>query len=164
MPLEKGGVWTYQAEPGLQSETVDIRVQNQVPVQDVLGYRLVSSWGNSRLAWKGDTLLASELGGTRYDPPIPLIQTLPKAGKGEWKGQIIVGDKTVPATATLEIKSTKTRLGSREMDATQSTLTLKVGEDTHEVLTWFVPNYGIARQEQRKNNLLTNRLTYLTGP
>ncbi len=164
MPLDAKAVWTYQAEPGLQSETVDIKVSGQVPVLDVNGYQLTSTWGNSRLAWKGDILLASELGGTRYQPPIPLLQTIPKAGKAEWKGTISVADKSIHATATLELKDTEARIGSRDLPSTESVLTLKAGPDTHEILTWFVADYGIARQEQRKNGLLINRLTYLSGP
>lgn len=168
MPLTKGAAWTYQAEPGLLNETVDIKVGDKTPVGEVEGVVLTSPWGDSKLAWQGDKLLAAQLGGTRYRPPIPLVANLAKGMTIPWKGEVSVAGKTSQATAVLETKDTKARIGSRELPSTESTLTLQITDGkqavTHEILTWFVSGYGVARQEQRKDGRLINRLTYLSGP
>lgn len=164
MPLSEEAIWTYQAEPGLQNETVDLKVSGLVPIGSNEGYELKSGWGSSKLVWNGDQLFAAQLGGTEYNPPLPLLAKLRPEDEIKWTGEVTVAGISKPATASLKTKENEARIGSRTMTATESDITLTVGEDTHEIQTWFVENYGIARQEQRKNGLLINRLTYLSGP
>lgn len=164
MPLQKTNSWTYQIEPGLQSEVVDVKVTDRIPVGQELGYRLASSWGTTDLSWSGDSLIAAQLGGTRYDPPIVLLANLAPTQRREWKGNIIVAGARKPATGYLVTSVTKALVGTRELTATQSKLIVKTADTEHETLTWFVEGFGIARQEYRRNGLLVNRLTYLSGP
>lgn len=164
MPLSSDSKWTYQAEPGLQSEVLDMVVLGRVPVGDANGYRLNSGWGETHLAWSANTLISAQLGGTRYDPPIPLLANLAPTQRLPWEGNIILAGKRIKAKGYVTTTVTESRVGSLDLPSTQSTLVLELEKSHIEVLTWFVRDIGIVRQEQRKNNLLVNRLSYLSGP
>ncbi len=164
MPIQKDSKWSYQAEPGLQNEVLDLEVIGRVPVGDSNGWRLNSGWGETHLAWQDNSLISSLLGGTRYDPPLPILSNLAATQRKEWKGDIILAGKRIQANGYITTSITDTRVGSLELPSIQSTLKLNLGKDEQEILTWFVQDYGIVRQEQRKNGLLVNRISYLSGP
>ena len=164
MPLRPDATWTYQSDSEFQNETVDLVANGSVPVGSYQGTKLESGWGETRMAWEGNRLYISRLGGTQYAPPMPLLANLRPEDSLEWSGKVTVAGITKTATATLQTKENEARIGSRTLPATESVVLLQVGESEHEILTWFVENYGIARQEHRKDGLLITRLTYLSGP
>lgn len=162
MPLTPGAHWEYESQVGLVRSVIDVQVAGQGPVGKHAGYKLESSYQPARLAWGDGALWASELGGTGFSPPVPLL-----TGAGsttEWKGIVSSAGKQVSSTAKLTVADTKEKVGSKERPARQSVLLVQFGKRTVEVTTWFVEGLGIVRQEQRADGLLKSRLVYVTGP
>lgn len=164
MPLSKGAVWEYQATSGLLTRVTKIQVDSPVAVGSASGYLLTSRQGNSRLAWSGSQLIASQLAGAQFRPPIPLYADLAEGAKLAWKGQIRTAEGTRPAQGELVSAKTKEKLGTQEVAATLTTLTYQEAGRQHEIQTWFASGVGIIRQEHRSNGQLMTRLIYLSGP
>lgn len=164
MPLKVGQTWTYEIKPGFQSDAIEVKVSRALSVGPCQGYELTSGYGSTRLGWDGDTLLASQLGGTVYDPPVPLLSPLGPEETKTWRGNVVLAGKTREGIARLSRKDVKTKVGTFDRDAVESILNLEVDGQKHEILTWFVKNLGIVRQEQRRDGILVNRVSYLSGP
>ncbi len=164
MPLAKGAEWEYQATIGLLTRVTTIKVDSPVAVGSSSGFLLTSRQGNSRLAWSGSQLIASQLAGSQFRPPIPLYADLAEGAKLAWKGEIRTAEGTRPASGQLVSAKTKEKLGTQEVAATLTTLTFTEAGRKHEIQTWFAAGTGIIRQEHRSDGQLMTRLIYLSGP
>lgn len=132
----------------------EIVVKERAPVGALPGWALDSSMGRSRLAWDDGTLYAAELAGTVYSPPIPLFA--PK--EASWSGTVVTPRTRSKGTATLKRANDDLTVGGKRYKTVRTTLTLKSGNDKIELTTWFYPDLGILRQEQRSGEkLLRNR-------
>jgi hypothetical protein len=165
MPMDKDSHWTYTVQLGFRRTVADVKTAGHVPVGTQEGWRLQGDQGSASLAWKGSTLIATELAGAQYDPPLPLLDVnLRKGGTINWKGTVVAGGKTQDGEATITQEKDKRRVSGTEFSCLLVRHELKTGGRTLELLTWFTPNRGILRQEQRLDGQLTHSLEWLSGP
>ncbi|MCW5937330.1 MAG: hypothetical protein KIT11_08495 [Fimbriimonadaceae bacterium] len=160
-PLESGNRWSYTVFRDFDTIVTDVRVQRPVRVGTAQGWLLSGETGESRLAWKGSRLVAGELGGTVFVPPVPIFA---ESERTTWDGQVEVTGVTKPGTAELIMGKGDVRFSGRSVPARTGTLRLKSDGHEMELTSWFVEGIGIARQEQRRDGRLVRRLEYLGGP
>jgi hypothetical protein len=121
--------------------------------------------GNSRLAWVGSRLIAEELGGVRYSPPIPIYDPLATEKKPlNWNGLVIVAGKSSEGQASLTMKPDSYKVAGRDYSVKLARVELKTTGKVVENLMWFAPGIGIVRQEQRVEGTLDRALDFLSGP
>jgi len=164
MPLDQGATWTYQCNPGLVSRVEQFEITRSVPVGKSTGVALTSKLGTTTLAWQGNQLVAGELAGSEFFPPIPLFAPLSSNDSLAWKGKIRTAGVISSASGSLKSIQTDEKIGTRTVSATETTLTLQDGKNSHELMTWFSAGLGIVRQEHRINGSLVNRIRYISGP
>jgi hypothetical protein len=138
----------------------DIKVVEKVPIDTVNGYRLVGPLGMSRMAWRNGRLISDSLPNTRISPPITLLAPGVK-GKLLWTGAVEMLGRSFDAEATLVQVDDKVQLGARKYDSIKATLNIKMGTKNIELLTWYAPDMGPLRQEQRTDGVLNYSLEYL---
>lgn len=163
-PLKKGAEWTYQVRSGFVSRIETVRATKQVPVGGSLGWLLESPACDSSVAWIGDQLLAAELAGTRFVPPVPILSFSDRPSSGEWQGLATVAGRTYGGTAKLLQAKAKFPLGSKVVTGIHATLRLDVPTGPIEVWSWYVDGIGLVRQEQRDRSGLARSLEYVKGP
>ncbi len=164
MPLEPGNLWTYEVTAGLITQMIEVSVGDPAPVGSRMGRRLVSKLGDSLVAWQGDALYARQLGGTRFDPPIPVARTSASSREIGWKGAIeIAGTRHENCRASLTATEVKIEGGQPQFQIL-SNLTFTVNGRNQVLDTWMARGAGIVRQEHRKNGELLLRLRYVSGP
>lgn len=159
-PVTSSSVWKYTVQGEFDTFPDTVKTVGRVPVGQVEGFELVGGMGVSRLAWQGDTLLASELAGQRFHPPIPLLAPTALDWTGTWES----GGKAKPANAKFSWKPTETTVSGRKTKALESVLKFVANGRTTVLTTWFVEGIGIYRQEQRTDDRRDRRLDYLSGP
>ncbi len=164
MPLEKGATWNYSVRAGFVAAVHPVKAARRIAVGEAPGWELQSPMGNSRLAWSGRRLIADQLAGVRYSPPLPLFDPSSRKKDTKWGGFVFVGGKPVEATATISLRQDRFRVGGRDYNTELSEIKLKVGTRSIENLTWFVEGIGIVKQEQRTGPILDRALDYLSGP
>ena len=120
--------------------------------------------GNSVLFWDGDALMASELSGTRFKPPLLMFKSGNKDATGKWEGMIDALQYKGPATATLIQQKANFGPDSKKSESIESTLNLIFGKDSLEVRTVFTRGLGIAQQEQRLNGKFVSSFDHVSGP
>lgn len=162
MPLDEGNKWTYESRIDSVFGVTDLEVTSRAPVGRNSGWKLEGDMGTSRLAWVGDSLLAAELAGTTYSPPIPIFAR----DKSLWNGTVSTTKSLSAATARLARSTEKIKVGGREFSTIKCVLDLKVQDDHIQLTTWFFPGMGIIRQEQRSGPGLTRDrfLECISGP
>ncbi len=163
-PLEKGNSWTYTLRAGFLSKVEKIDVIEPVTVSGNKGWIIGGNLGRSRIAWINDLLVAEELPGTRVSPAIPLLDTANHKAKREWSGVITANGRPFDGTATLYQKPETYDLAGRKYKTIKAVLTIRSGERTIELTTWYADGYGPIRQEQRTNGLQDRAMERLTGP
>ena len=157
-PVRTGQVWTYQVQSDFDTYVDDIKVVGSANVGAVKGWKLQGRMGTSCLGWSGDTLIASELGGRSFDPPLPVFSRAPKS----WKGTISVAGRRFPASAKITSQKTTEKLGGRSYEAWQTTVVMTGTGQTVQLDSWFVSGVGLLRQEQRTGTHRDRRLEYLS--
>lgn len=151
MPLAEGNTWTYEVRVDSVTSVSDLKVTERVAVGRHSGWRLTGAMGDSRLAWAGDSLLAAELAGTNYWPPIPIF-----ANDGTlWNGAVVTATSRSAATAKLTRGTETLKVGGREFKTVKCVVDLKVQDEHIQLTTWFFPGKGVMRQEQRSGPRLT---------
>lgn len=162
MPLGPNDEWEYEVHIDFVASTEMLRVARPAPVGSIEGWLLESGMGDSRMAWDGDVLLAAELAGTVYAPPIPLLATGDKA----WRGVVMTTSSRTAGTARLQRSDEKLHVGIRDYDCAKTVLTLESSGETVQLTTWFFPGLGILRQEQRRGPQLERDrlLVFVSGP
>lgn len=162
LPLSSGKVWQYQVTSGLTSAVQEIKVDGPASVGPYQGWKLSSASGESRLAWYQDKLFASELSGTVYRPPLPLVDPSATDEKPvSWAGVVDAGYGAKPAKASVFNKKDKELVGNRSLEVTLVDVKFSSGD---EALVWLAPGLGVVRQEQRRGDRLVAKLVYLSGP
>lgn len=161
LPLSVGKEWGYEVKAGFQRSVATVKVTSRVAVGEVSGYRLMGSFGESRLAWKETKLICTEMANCRFTAPIPLLDTekIPTDPKNEefklaqkWSAKVDSFGTQRQATATLKQRTTK--LPGQSTKLVQTRLEILIGNSTMEIISWFEKGKGIVRQEQRTNGNL----------
>ena len=160
MPLRTGTVWTYAVERDFDSSVAEWRVVGPAPVGSAGGFELRSPLGASRLAWSGERLVASQLSGTRYEPPLPILAPDGTA----WAGTVAGPTGTSQARAKIDREETTEETDGRKRKVTVSAVTIQSTGWEAQVTTWFVAGVGAVRQEQRTDGRLDVRAELIAGP
>jgi hypothetical protein len=164
MPLAVGHAWTYEVYGRRLGQVVQMKVSRQLAVDGVSGYELTGPLGTARLAWHGPRLVAETLGGTHYDPPIPLLDARQPKSPIEWTGTVVAPATTCGATALLTHKSAEIQFASRTTPAVETVLELHAGKHRIELDSWFVDGVGLVKQQERTDEVETARLSMTGGP
>lgn len=159
-PLEVGKSRKYVVSSGMAKRVATLQVTGRAPVAGVQGYELRSELGNFHVGWRFGWLWASDLAGTRFSPPLPLLYADYKGVK-TWKGKVEAMGKTTDGQA--ELTQSWGDKASRT-DGKQGVLvkiTLKTGGKTIETESIYMPGTGLVEQSQRVDGLLTLRMKAL---
>lgn len=151
-PLAVGKSWSYMV--GVWAKRAEeVRVLRRVSVGGVDGFELGGPMGESRIAWKGDTLIAEQLPNATFNPPIPLLVSGVSKARREWSGMIGSMGKGRRATAVLiqEPEDKKSRV-------LMNTLTIMAEGSKIEFVSWYRPGEGPIKQEQRNNEELVAKI------
>lgn len=163
MPMAVGKKWTYTVDANFNSYNTEVRVSQKTGVAGVEGYVLTGPMGESRLAWKGDELVAERLINSRFEPAIPLVVENVSRVKRTWKGQLMGLWGKAEGTATLEQGPAEEQLGGRTVKVTKSVLTVISPNQTIKLQTMFQDGAGIATQRQWINGNLILKIERLSG-
>lgn len=164
MPLEKGNKWTYSVRAGFLSRVEDLSVTRSISVADVQGWEVSGAMGNSRLAWKGQTLLVEDLPGTRLSPAIPILLGESVKTSAKWSGIAKTLSGSREATADIVQAKDTVTIGGRTYETKRSEITLRGLGAPIILTTWFNEGIGMLRQEQRVGDQLVRSMEYLAGP
>lgn len=170
MPLRVGNEWSYDVKTGLPETVAVVKVTREVPVDGQVGYELDGPMGISRMTWKGELLIGSVLGNSRFSPPIPLLNSIEERQTTKWKGRMYSHGKTYEAEGSLSQEPTPLTREGRKYQAIKTVLLLRLPDRELEVQTWYAPGYGILNQVQRTRTGGENvgrfdvELDYLSGP
>ncbi|MCW5940287.1 MAG: hypothetical protein KF884_11215 [Fimbriimonadaceae bacterium] len=153
MPLERGISWTYRVSREFGSRVETVTVVSTEPVGRHLGWRLDGPSGTSKIAIAERTLWASELSGTRFDPPVPLGGQI----EHKWAGVVQTPRGSVRAEGKLASKADKGQDLESVLSLTGPGLDLQV-------TTWTRPGIGIVRQDERSGGRRLSRSELVAGP
>lgn len=165
LPLWEGNEWTYATRTSFQNPSSVLKVGPKIAVGSVEGRVLSGSFGESRMAWDGPKLIASQLSNSRFNPPIPLFREdkIPEKKKqreqefvnvDEWKGRVESFDSARSGSALLQQRRSQLDVNGRKLNVIESLLTISLGKSEIEIRTIFERGKGILRQEQRTNRNL----------
>ncbi|HTQ08605.1 MAG TPA: hypothetical protein VMI31_00895 [Fimbriimonadaceae bacterium] len=164
MPLDVGHEWTYivKAPRSFLSYVTKVKVARRLSVADTAGVELASDLGPSRLAWKGNELLAERLIGTQFAPALPLVFSSGETYERPWSGRVTFVDRGSFATASESQKGNDDlTFEGRRIHCIESTIELKTAAHRIELLTWFSEGLGIVQQEQRTDGVLVLQIRQL---
>jgi hypothetical protein len=164
MPLGKGKFWTYNYNARLRTGVEKLAVTGPTAISGHQGFILEGPMGRCAMAWKGVDLVASELAGVWYDPPLLLIRDGVRDGKGELSGKAIIAGQSFRYQGTWTQEPIKHQLGTRKLSAIKVERELTFDANTLKTTTVFVPGIGIVRQEEKWNGEFRALLNYVTGP
>ncbi|MCH7904384.1 MAG: hypothetical protein IH944_07430 [Armatimonadetes bacterium] len=162
MPLEQGNTWTYAYNSTYEEVVAEVRVSRKVAVGPVYGWELSSLMGESHLAWQGSELIAAQMAGTRFQPPIPIYAS----ESTSWAGTAITNGEEYSARATLTVSEETLDVGGTRHETIKTTLDIDIAGEPLQLMTWFARDIGIVRQEQRRGTPLTfdHSIEFLSGP
>lgn len=162
LPLELGRTWTYQVRGKFSRFVEPVTVSRRMSVAGGVGYEVSGPLGRSRLAWKGNRLVADRLNDSRFEPPLPLL--IPGYdGTEKWHGRMSFMGKVSPAATTLVQKAEEVKIGTRKYTTVAATLTLRCDGRRIELTSWYSPGIGIIRQTQWTNGLEDFSIELLSG-
>lgn len=164
MPLGKGKVWTYSYNARLRTGVEKLAVTGPTAISGKRGFILEGPMGRCALAWVGDDLVASELAGVRYDPPLLMVRDGLKAGQGELSGKALLAGQTFSYQGKWSQEPVKHQIGTRKLSAIKVERELTFGGNALKTTTIFAPGIGIVRQEEKWNGEFRALLNYVTGP
>ena len=141
-----------------------MRVSRRIAVDGVEGYELTGPLGTARLAWHGTRLVAQALGGTTYDPPIPLLDSRLPQAPVEWRGTVTAPVGICDGAAKLRHYADHTQFASKQTPAIETVLELQAGKRRIELRSWFIYGVGLAKQEEHTGDVQTVRLSMTGGP
>lgn len=163
-PLKVGNSWTYMVRGGFVTRVESVKVVAEESVAGTKGWRLDGPMGMSRIAWKKGVLLAEELPGCRFYPPVPILNSAVDAKGLGWTGRLWVMGTSLEAKGAVTEDADKFEIAGRKYEAVVSTLILASSKTQIELKTWFVDGIGPVRQEQRIDGTLYPAANYLSGP
>ncbi|MHB8635649.1 MAG: hypothetical protein ACYC96_04155 [Fimbriimonadaceae bacterium] len=164
MPLSVDHAWTYEVHGRRVGQVAEMRVNRRIAVDDVSGYEVTGPLGVDRLAWRGPQLIAETLCNTTFNPPIPLLDSRLPRSPVLWSGAVTAPASVVHATGTLTETATDTVFASHKTAAVKSVLQLNLGRRRLELDSWFVAGVGLVKQEERANDVETERVAMTGGP
>ncbi|MGE0002153.1 MAG: hypothetical protein AB7F50_10875 [Fimbriimonadaceae bacterium] len=156
-PLRAESSHSYSLERGATTLVADWKVVGTAPVGSSSGYVVASPVGDSVLAWQGERLVASQLGGTRFVPPIPVLVQ----GEAKWRGTVVSAGRSVAGSAVVKGARAKERhpvFGVRTLEVLTN---LRLPGSVQVVESVFADQVGLVSQSQRTNDILDYRLTLL---
>lgn len=143
-PLKEGNEWRYISKGQLGQFLNEVKVTRAFPVAKGQGWELTGSLGDSVLSWQGSILYATVLSGTRYNPPLPLVDGGKKETTLPWKGNIFMAGKLYKAKAETEQKEGDFN-GKK---AIETDLMVDMGQKKIKVTTLYVRGKGPVSQKQ----------------
>ncbi len=149
-PMQVGNEWTYNVKTTLAEFVTKISISRRVPVAGVEGYELTSPMGVSRLAWKGDVLYASALSGTRFNPPLPILNAAEE--KHSFRVQnlrMYSAGVTYDVDATVEQEAQAHTRDGQKYRATITVTTLRLKDREIQIKSIYKPGIGLVEQVQR---------------
>lgn len=170
MPLRVGNEWSYHVKTGLPEAVATVKVVGEVPVAGQTGYELSGAMGLTRLTWKGELLVATVMGNSRFHPPLPLLNSIEERQTTKWKGRMYSQGRTYEGDGTLSQEPASLTREGRKYRAIKTILLLRLSERELEVQTWYAPGVGILNQVQRTRQggdplgRFDVELDYLSGP
>lgn len=141
-----------------------MRVTGRTSVEGVPGFVITGALGSSRMAWKGSTLIASELAGISYSPAIVLADFNSPQAAREWRGQVRAYGLTHQATDALTHTEETFALSGRKLPAIAAQHRLKFGNVTIATKITFVQGLGIASLDEHRDGQFLGSIQYLAGP
>lgn len=160
-PLAVGDHWDYRFRRGIERDVASIRVTREVPMVGGRGWETKGPMGVSRLGYRGNDLVADELGGAFLTPPLPL--GIPVKSHDQWRGWVTSAAGRLPAKATIAATEAKLSVGGRLRTLNRTVVTLRTGNHTVELTTLYAPGDGIVEQEQRTDDKLDLVLERVSG-
>lgn len=166
MPLAEGNHWAYEANLHLKTSVAEVEAVEQVSVGPVKGWLLKSEYGSSRMAWSGDTLIASELAGVRFFPPLPTLKPAKAEQNWTWEGQVLHAGEMLPASAAMTQEEDEQTIDGRERDCLKVSATIRIdGQPEMTLRTWTSRHLGIVRQDlTQPGRDPVPSLSYISGP
>lgn len=161
--MSVGKSWTYLVHGRRLDQIAQMRASRRVAVDDVSGFELVGPLGTARLAWHGTRLVADSLCGTRYDPPLPLVDAAATSTTFQWSGTVASPTTRTPGHGTITLKTSQAPFASRVMPAVESIVQLQTGRHRYELDSWFVDGIGLVRQEERIDDIQSVSLQMTGG-
>lgn len=164
MPLGPEAEWTYRTGTGLRSGVESIKVTGPTSISGHAGFRLSGPMGTSQMAWIEGRLIASELAGTRFQPPILLLDPNAEKTPARWEGTVLFGAQAMPASAEFSQQTTEVRVNDRNRNALTMTTRLRFGDRTIESTASYIRGLGLVQYEERSGDEFLNSLSYVAGP
>ncbi len=161
LPLAVGQRWNYRFRQGVERDVAEVRVVREVPMKDGSGWELRGPMGVSRLGYAGERLVADQLGGAFLTPSLPI--GIPLKSHAFWRGWVVSPKGRLPAKATVEATESKLTVQGRPRVLNRTVVTMRVGDHTVELATWYAPGNGIVQQEQRTDDKLDMALERVSG-
>lgn len=164
MPLEEKLAWTYETTTPLARGVEELKVTNRTSVGSVGGFRLEGPFGPSELGWQNGVLMASLLGGVRYDPPLPLVRSSGPGDLPKWEGTVRAFGRQFKASAEGRQEAQAYQKGASRYPGQQVTLRLRYDGKTLESVLHFADGIGLVSVEQRLDGEFQSSLRHLSGP
>lgn len=166
MPLAQGNEWAYEVNLHLKTGVAEVKVVGPTSVGPVEGWLLRSEYGVSRMGWSGEELLASELAGVRFFPPLPTLRPAREKQKWTWTGKVLHAGQLIPATASVTQEPDEQTVDGRERDCLKVTAELRIeGQPEMTLRTWTSRHLGIVRQDlTQPGRDPVPSLLYISGP
>ena len=161
MPLSVGQRWDYRYRWGMEREMGRVAVVREVPVANGMGWELKGPMGVARLGYVGDRLVAEQLGGAFLAPALPI--GIPAKSQALWRGWVVSAAGRKAAKATVVASEATLKVRGRRQRLNRTVVTLRTGDHTVELATWYAPGDGIVQQEQRTDDKLDLALERVTG-
>lgn len=161
LPLSVGQKWDYRYRWGVEREIGRIEVVREIPVANGTGWELKGPMGVARLGYVGDQLVADQLGGAFLTPALPI--GIPVKSRALWRGWVVSPVGRRPAKATIVASDASLKIRGRRKSLNRTVVTLRVGDRTVELTTWYAPGDGIVQQEQRTDDKLDLALERVSG-
>ncbi len=158
-PLKEGWSATYEVTGAFLPQVEEIAVLRSSTVAGVPGWVLGGALGESRLAWKDGYLVAEQLAGTWYAPPLPILRA--SSGDDEWRGVAVTLGKAKSVSGTFVQRDEKVDFADKKTPSTHVVLDLAEPGAKIEIQIWYVKGLGPIRWEHRRNTAMVQKAVLL---
>lgn len=158
-PLKEGWSATYEVTGAFFPQVEEIGVLRTSTVAGMPGWVLGGALGESRLAWKDGMLVAEQLAGTWYAPPLPILRS--SNGDVEWRGVAVTLGQAKAISGTFVQREEKVEFADKKTSSTHVVLDLAEPGAKIEIQIWFVKGLGPVRWEHRRNTALVQKAVLL---
>lgn len=151
-PIRVGQKTIYLVKNAHQSLVSTLTVTQRQAAAGVSGFELKGPSGTSLVAWKDGALYASELSGTFFDPPLPVL-IRSELSPVQWSGYASRAGRPLPASATITAEQSTTTWLSQSTSALKVVIKMNWNGQSSELDSWYVPSVGLVEQEQWTNGV-----------